>query len=62
MAPTTVAEAEKQLRGIEASLKRVDTQIRASCIEESIRSRFLGDLNEMMFEVHHMTAFERVDA
>ena len=55
---TTVQDAEKQLGNIEASLNRVINQIRESCIEVEIKKRMLEDLNEMAFEVHHLTAFE----
>ena len=51
----TVQEAERQLRNIEASLTRAINQIRSSCINLLDKQRFVEDLNEIAFEIHHLT-------
>ena len=50
-----IQEAEKQLRNIEISLNRVINQIRGSCIETDSKRQMVDDLNEIAFEVHHLT-------
>lgn len=49
-----LTEAERQLRNIEASLKRVLTQIENSCIETSTKCALVADLEEIATEVHHL--------
>ena len=51
----SVYDAEKQLRNIEASLTRAINQIRSSCINLLDKQRFVEDLNEIAFEIHHLT-------
>lgn len=51
----SVYDAEKQLRNIEASLTRAINQIRSSCINLPDKQRFVEDLNEIAFEIHHLT-------
>ena len=51
----SVYDAEKQLRNIEASLTRAINQIRSSCINLPDKQRFVEDLNEVAFEIHHLT-------
>ena len=52
---TSVSDAEKQLKNIEASLTRAINQIRSSCINLPDKQRFVEDLNEIAFEIHHLT-------
>ena len=54
----TVQEAERQLRNIEASLTRTINQIRSSCINLPDKQRFVEDLNEIAFEIHHLTPWD----
>ncbi len=52
------ATAQKQLRDIEVSLNRVINQVRASCIDVETKAQMVNELNEMAFEVHHLTPYE----
>ncbi len=56
---TTVIEAEAQLKNIEASFKRILTQVGNSCIATSTKSALVADLEEMATEVHHLVPFGR---
>lgn len=51
---TRISEAEAQLKNIEASLKRVLTQVEGSCIADDLKNRMEDELREMLFEVHHL--------
>lgn len=55
----TIAEASKELTNIKASLTRAINQITASCIDEEIKQRFLEDLSEIAFEIHHMAPIRK---
>ena len=49
-----ILNAEEQLENIEVSLKNILTQIENSCIETELKSSFVADLEEILFEVHHL--------
>jgi len=52
-------QAESQLGNIEASLKRVITQIENSSIDTSTKCGFVADLEEILTEVHHLVPVEK---
>lgn len=55
----TVIEAEAELKNIEASLKRLLTQVENSCIATSTKSALVANLEEIATEVHHLVPFGR---
>lgn len=57
-----VTEAMKELANIEASVKRLLTQVENSSIEPELKDRILEDLKEVGFEVHHLAPVETIEA
>lgn len=50
--------ARRQLKNIEASLKRLLTQVENSSIENATKCPLVADLEEMLDEIHHLAPVE----